>query len=149
MVPAKKKLRLSNGSAAVIDTTNGESKLEAVTENATEKPEQRRSLFVRSLPATATSASLIELFSESYPVKHATAVIDPATKQCRGYGFVTFADAEDAERARSEFNGHTFEGRKLRMELAEPRQREAEKGRTRRAVRRKASGSRKFLSLRD
>lgn len=127
MAPAKKKQRLSNGNVAVVETTDGESRQEEVAGNGIEKPESRRSLFVRSLPATATSGSLTELFSQSYPVKHATAVIDPATKQCRGYGFVTFADAEDAERARVEFNGHTLDGRKVRVELAEPRQREAEK----------------------
>ncbi|KAK5168354.1 RNA recognition motif-containing protein [Saxophila tyrrhenica] len=127
MAPAKKKQRLSNGSAAPVEAVHGDSEPQEAKEKAAEKPDQRRSLFVRSLPPNATSESLTELFSESYPVKHATAVIDSATKQCRGYGFVTFADAEDAERARAEFNGHTLDGRKLRVELAEPRQRDAEK----------------------
>ena len=124
MAPAKKKQKLANGAVAIPEsgdqaqpdsTATGDKKDDAV--------QQRRSLFVRSLPATATSETLTTLFSESYPVKHATAVIDPATKQCRGYGFVTFADAEDAQRARDEFNGHTLEGKKLRIELAEPRHR--------------------------
>lgn len=35
----------------------------------------RRSLFVRSLPAIATSEALTELFSENYPLKHATVVL--------------------------------------------------------------------------
>ena len=84
----------------------------------------RRSLFVRSLPAVATTEALTELFSQSYPLKHATVVIDPATKQSKGYGFVTFADAEDAQRALDEFNGQTFKGRKMKIEIAEPRSRE-------------------------
>lgn len=88
----------------------------------------RRSLFVRSLPATATSDSLTKLFSESYPLKHATVVLDPETKQSKGYGFVTFADAEDAERAKEEFHGHTFQGRKLKVEIAEPRHRDVDSG---------------------
>ncbi|KAK3092198.1 RNA recognition motif-containing protein, partial [Teratosphaeriaceae sp. CCFEE 6253] len=41
-----------------------------------------------------------------------------------GYGFVTFADAEDAQRAKVEFNGRVLQDRKLRVELAERRQRE-------------------------
>ncbi|KAK3634917.1 RNA recognition motif-containing protein [Elasticomyces elasticus] len=89
---------------------------------------QKRSLFVRSLPANTTSETLTELFSESYPIKHATAVIDPATKQCKGYGFVTFADAEDAARAKTEFNGRVIQDKKLRVELAERRQREDGEG---------------------
>lgn len=86
----------------------------------------RRSLFVRSLPATATTESLTELFSQNYPLKHATVVLDPATKQSKGYGFVTFTDADDAQRAKKEFNGHTFQGRKLKVEIAEPRHRESD-----------------------
>ncbi|PSS18845.1 hypothetical protein M430DRAFT_35247 [Amorphotheca resinae ATCC 22711] len=85
----------------------------------------RRSLFVRSLPAIATSEALTELFSQSYPLKHATVVLDPATKQSKGYGFVTFADAEDAQRAMDEFNGKPFLGRKMKLEIAQPRSREA------------------------
>lgn len=129
MAPAIKKQKLSNGSVAAVEATSAEN----TDVQATPKPkaavdekaeQQRRSLFVRSLPATATSESLTELFSESYPIKHATAVVDAATKQCKGYGFVTFADAEDAQKAKAQFNGHILDGRKLRVELAERRQRE-------------------------
>ncbi|KAG9240466.1 hypothetical protein BJ878DRAFT_525993 [Calycina marina] len=84
----------------------------------------RRTLFVRSLPAVATSDKLTELFSQNYPIKHATVVIDPETKQSKGYGFVTFADAEDAARAQGEFQAHNFMGRKMKLEIAEPRSRE-------------------------
>ena len=84
----------------------------------------RRTLFVRSLPAIATSDKLTELFSQNYPIKHATVVIDPETKQSKGYGFVTFADAEDAGRAQEELQGHNFMGRKMKLEIAEPRSRE-------------------------
>ncbi|KFY12757.1 hypothetical protein V492_03676 [Pseudogymnoascus sp. VKM F-4246] len=88
----------------------------------------RRSLFVRSLPATVTSDALTKLFSESYPLKHATVVLDPETKQSKGYGFVTFADADDAERAKEEFHGKAFQGRKLKVEVAEPRHRDVDSG---------------------
>ncbi|KAK2774879.1 RNA recognition motif-containing protein [Onygenales sp. PD_12] len=93
------------------------------------KPQQRRTLFVRSLPTSATTESLTEYFSQSYPLKHATVVVDPQTKQSKGYGFVTFADHEDAARAVEEFNGSLFDGKKLKIEIAEPRHREIdEKG---------------------
>ena len=84
----------------------------------------RRSLFVRSLPAVATKEALTELFSQSYPLKHATVVVDNVTKQSKGYGFVTFADSEDAQKALDEFNGKSFKGRKMKIEIAEPRSRE-------------------------
>lgn len=88
----------------------------------------RRTLFVRSLPAVATSEKLTELFSQNYPLKHATVVLDTETKQSKGYGFVTLADAEDAQRALDEFNGQVFMGRKMKIEIAEPRSREVTKG---------------------
>ncbi|KAI6844273.1 RNA-binding domain-containing protein [Hortaea werneckii] len=137
MAPAVKKQRLSNGGFAAIEEaeteqsapqkqgTEKEAPKDGKPDSKDEKAEQtRRSLFVRSLPATTTSESLTELFSESFPIKHATAVIDKESKQCKGYGFVTFADAEDAQRAREQFNGHVLDGRKLRVEVAEPRHRE-------------------------
>ncbi len=123
----RKRQRLSDdGTAAVTSTaddepipsTNGEKHRKETNASA------RRSLFVRSLPATATSESLTQLFSQNYPLKHATVVLDPATQQSKGYGFVTFTDADDAQRAKDEFHGQTFQGRKLKVEIAEPRHRD-------------------------
>ncbi|KAF5024633.1 hypothetical protein F66182_3397 [Fusarium sp. NRRL 66182] len=85
--------------------------------------EERRSLFVRSLPPGATSESLTDFFSQHYPVKHATVVVDQKTKESRGYGFVTFADAEDAAEAKKALNNQDWNGRRIRIDVAEPRQR--------------------------
>lgn len=84
----------------------------------------RRTLFVRSLPASATTESLAEYFSQSYVIKHATVVSDSQTKQSKGYGFVTFADLEDAQSALEELNGSEFDGKKIRVDYAQPRHRE-------------------------
>ncbi|MCJ1226017.1 RNA recognition motif-containing protein [Toensbergia leucococca] len=92
--------------------------------NPADKKQQRRSLFVHSLSANTTTESLTHHFSQDYALKHATVVTDPATKQSKGYGFVTFADTEDAQSAREAFDGSLFEGRKIKVELAEPRQRD-------------------------
>ncbi|KAL4889716.1 hypothetical protein BDV59DRAFT_186047 [Aspergillus ambiguus] len=83
----------------------------------------RRTLFVRSLPASTTTESLTEYFSQSYVIKHATAVTDPETKQSKGYGFVTFADIDDAKAALEEYNGSVFEGKKIKVDYAQPRHR--------------------------
>lgn len=131
MAPAKKRQKLSNGSAAAVraeDDTIEQGEHSNAQQSSNAESQQRKTLFVRSLPAETTSESLTQLFSESYPVKHAIAVTAPTTKECRGYGFVTFADSEDASRAREEFNGHALDGRKLRVEIAEPRHRESEGG---------------------
>ncbi|OCK78039.1 RNA-binding domain-containing protein [Lepidopterella palustris CBS 459.81] len=131
MGPARKKMKLSEDRAKAVtaeaETEQFANGLEAVPNDEEQKKKQfqeRRSLFVRSLAATVTTDDLTELFSQSYPLKHAIAVLDPATKQCKGYGFVTFADAEDAQRAIEEFDGSTLQGRKIRVEIAESRQRD-------------------------
>ena len=137
MGPARKKQRLSlDGESASTKVEEPTEKVEQIS--AAEAPaaadgekdptSQRRSLFVRSLPTSTTTESLTEIFSQSFPIKHATAVTDRETKQCKGYGFVTFADADDCQRAKEEFNGFVLEGKKLRCEVAEPRQRDKEPG---------------------
>ena len=83
-----------------------------------------RSLFVHSLPANTTDESLAEHFSQSYPIKHATVVLDKDTKQCKGYGFVTFTDGEDAQKAKQEFDGSVINSKKIKVAVAEPRHRE-------------------------
>lgn len=89
--------------------------------------EERRSLFVRSLPPNATNETLAEFFSEYFPVKHAVVVQDQKTKESRGFGFVTLADADDAKEAKTVFDKKKWDGRVIRVDVAEPRQRDASK----------------------
>ncbi|PGH08257.1 hypothetical protein AJ79_06043 [Helicocarpus griseus UAMH5409] len=131
MAETRKRRRLSDSGSFQEDggVPLNEQKSEAPADNAAsspKKPNIRRTLFVRSLPASATTESLTDYFSQSYPLKHATVVLDPQTKQSKGYGFVTFADHEDAVRALEEFNGSKFDGKKLKIEVAEPRHREVD-----------------------
>ncbi|KAH6627683.1 hypothetical protein F5144DRAFT_576571 [Chaetomium tenue] len=85
--------------------------------------ESNRQLFVRSLPPNATSESLTEFFSQHYPVKHATVVVDPKTKFSRGYGFVSFADPDDAAEAKDKLKNELFSGRRLKLDIAQSRHR--------------------------
>ena len=74
MAPARKKQRLSdNGTVATEASEDAaqQGNVAAAQSTGDGKVEQRRSLFVRSLPATTTTEALTELFSESYPIKHA------------------------------------------------------------------------------
>lgn len=92
-----------------------------------QRVEERRSIFVRSLPQEATNESLTNFFSQYFPVKHATVVLDQKTKESKGYGFVTFADAEDASQAKIALDKKLWEGKKIRVDIAEPRARNGEK----------------------
>ena len=111
---------------AIIDSvTNGTAK----SQPSKKKPrvEERRSIFVRSLPTEATNETLAEFFSEYFPVKHATVITDAKTKQSKGFGFVTFADAEDAQQAKVALDKKNWQGRGIRIEIAEPRHRDEKK----------------------
>ncbi|KAF2268689.1 nucleolar protein 4 [Lojkania enalia] len=132
MGPHRKRQRLSeDGTSAVSATADTETFSTALEpgpddEIHQQNLQQRRSLFIRSLAPAVTTESLTEHFSQSYPIKHAVAVLDPTTRQCKGFGFVTFADAEDAQRAKDELNGSEFHGRRIIVEVAEPRHRDLE-----------------------
>lgn len=120
-----KKRRLSEGSETLQDadvTKKSPHQDVSAQKPASRKP--RRELFVRSLPTSATSETLAEYFSQSYVIKHAFVVNDTEKKQSKGYGFVTFADLEDAQNALEEFNGSVFDGKKIKVDYAEPRHRE-------------------------
>lgn len=125
-----KRRRLSpDGGFEVTKSTETEAKEPQTTSSDIPAKAQRQTLFVRSLPASVTTERLTEFFSQTHPLKHATVVLDPQTKTSKGYGFVTFTDPEDAQAAAEELNNADLDGRKIKVELAEPRHREiAENG---------------------
>ncbi|USP76082.1 putative RNA-binding protein C4F6.14 [Curvularia clavata] len=137
MAPRRKRQRLSiDGAEAVTATTDVEQP--SNTSTATAKEVARRQLFVRGLAPEVTSEDLTEYFSESYPIKNALVVLDKETRESKGYGFVTFADVEDAQRAKEELNNTEIKGKKIKVDFAEARQREGEEKRPRAADRVKA-----------
>ncbi len=75
-------------------------------------------VFVRNLPYDISDGALETLFSDKGPVRRAFIVRDRKTKEGRGFGFVSFALAEDATRAVAAMNGHLFSGRKLAVDIA-------------------------------
>ncbi|MCJ1367250.1 RNA recognition motif-containing protein [Acarospora aff. strigata] len=129
MASQRKRQRMSsNGASIATEPTDpivdGSSDSEAklgVTSGGSQQGQ--RSLFVRSLPSTVTTETLTEYFSQFFPIKHATVVLDPTTQQSKGYGFVTFADPEDAKQAEIDLNGKVLENKKIKVEIAKPRQR--------------------------
>lgn len=128
MTETRKRRRLSESGSFQSEESSHTEQTEndppAETFQTDSKPQLRRELFVRGLPPSVTTEGLTEFFSQSYVIKHATVVLDPQTKQSRGYGFVTFADLEDAQRALEEFNGADLDGKKIKVEVAQPRHRE-------------------------
>lgn len=127
MAEPTKKRRVSEGNETLQDVNAaGDSPKKDAPSQSADSRKPRRELFIRSLPASATTESLAEHFSQTYVIKHAFIVNDPETKQSKGYGFVTFADVEDAQSALEELNGSVFDGKKIKVDYAERRHREVD-----------------------
>ncbi|KFO29317.1 RNA-binding protein 28 isoform X2 [Fukomys damarensis] len=83
-------------------------------------------LFVRHLPPSARSEQLEEVFSQVGPVKQCFVVTEKGSKECRGFGYVTFSMLEDVQRALKEIT--TFEGCKINITIAKKKLRNKSKG---------------------
>ena len=62
-----------------------------------------------------------EYFSQFGPVVEALVMRDPATKHSRGFGFVTFAQAESVEKV-SQAGLHNLDGKKIDPKVAFPKE---------------------------
>jgi RNA recognition motif-containing protein len=79
-------------------------------------------LFVGNLPFTATEASVRTLFAAHGTVETVALITDRDTGRPRGFGFVEVSSA-DASRAIDALNGKDFEGRALKVNEAQERER--------------------------
>ncbi|WWD21915.1 hypothetical protein CI109_106403 [Kwoniella shandongensis] len=99
----------------------------ALDEGSSSKKERKErvntTLFVSSLPYTATSTDLLTHFSFLGPVRHGFVATDKETGKSKGVGYVTYSLREDAEKALEELNGGGFGGgnRKIRVAWADER----------------------------
>jgi RNA recognition motif-containing protein len=80
-------------------------------------------LYVGNLPFSTTDADLEELFSRYGAVASANVIVDRDTKRSRGFGFVEFESESDAQEAQEALDGSSLEGRDLRVNEAQERQR--------------------------
>ncbi|HEY5948719.1 MAG TPA: RNA-binding protein [Kofleriaceae bacterium] len=69
----------------------------------------------------ATEDLINKHFSECGEVLSVSVMMDRETGQSRGFAFVEMANAEGAKKALSELNGKDFQGRALRVDVAEER----------------------------
>jgi len=85
-------------------------------------------LYVGNLPFTATEDSVRTLFSAHGTVEKVSLIVDRDTGRPRGFGFVEMSNA-DATRAMQALNGKDFEGRALKVNEAQDRDRSGAGGR--------------------
>lgn len=78
-------------------------------------------LYVGNLAYSTMDQQLQEAFGEFGDLLSATVVIDRATGQSRGFGFVEYESSQDADRAMESLNGTTLDGRAITVNEARER----------------------------
>lgn len=84
--------------------------------------QQQQNLFVGSLAYATTDDSLKAFFETIGEVERAKVATDRDTGRSRGFGFVTFVNADDNQKAVDELNGKELDGRAINVSLARPRE---------------------------
>ncbi|EPS62351.1 hypothetical protein M569_12437, partial [Genlisea aurea] len=79
------------------------------------------SVRVSNLSEDTREPDLLELFRPFGAVTRVFIVKDRGTETSRGFGFVTFVNREDAERAINKLNGYGYDNLILRVEWSTPR----------------------------
>jgi len=82
-----------------------------------------KKLFVGSLSWDTNDAGLHEAFSQFGEVTEAKVITDRDSGRSRGFGFVTFEDDEAADKAVAALNGTELDGRTIKVDIAQDRNR--------------------------
>lgn len=90
-------------------------------ENAFVELPEGSKLFVGNLPFNLDNQQLGELFEGAGEVLDVNIITDRETGNSRGFGFVTMATVEEAEKGVELFNRYSLEGRLLTVNKAAPR----------------------------
>ena len=79
-------------------------------------------LFVGNLPYQAMEADLQDYFSQAGVVTSVNVMFDKVTGKSRGFAFVEYATAEEADKAVQQFHNKDLQGRALTVNVARPRE---------------------------
>ena len=79
-----------------------------------------KKLYVGNLDFGIDGKKLKDIFSAFGEIEEATVIIDKFSNRSKGFGFVTFVNDADADKAISELNEKDFQGRKIVVNEAKP-----------------------------
>ncbi|KAL5545627.1 hypothetical protein UlMin_005314 [Ulmus minor] len=79
-------------------------------------------LFISGLSRQTTDDKLKEAFSPFGHILDAKVITDRATGRSKGFGFITYASIEEAEKAREEMNAKFLDGWVIFVDPAKPRE---------------------------
>ena len=78
-------------------------------------------IYTGNLSYNVSEQDLREAFEAFGKVTSATVIMDRATGQSKGFGFVEMANNSEADAAIKSLNGRDFKGRTMKVNQAEPR----------------------------
>ena len=76
-------------------------------------------IYIGNLPQGFNSKEFDKILKSVSDSVRFKAVLDKETKECRGFGFATINNEENANLLIQKFNGFEFNGSKLRVELSD------------------------------
>ena len=79
-------------------------------------------LFVGSLPYSATSGQLEELFSQVGKIESLNLITDRYSGQSKGFAFVEMQTDEESDKAIAKFNNYELDGRRIVVNEARPKE---------------------------
>ena len=79
-----------------------------------------KKLYVGGLPYSTTDQELREAFAQAGDVSSVAIIMDKMSGRSKGFGFVEFANDDDAVKAIDLWNGKDFGGRTLTVNEARP-----------------------------
>ena len=91
---------------------------------------QQNKLYVGNFPFSVDESQLRGIFSQYGEISELALIMDRDTGRPKGFGFITFANQQSAEKA-LEQNGKDMGGRALRVNMAVDKPREARSARPR------------------
>ena len=82
-------------------------------------------LFVGNLSYQTMENDLQDYFAQAGAVNSVNLMMDKMTGKSRGFAFIEFASADDANKAIEQFHNKEFQGRALTVNIARPREERA------------------------
>ncbi len=91
-----------------------------------------KKLFVGSLSWNTDDRGLRAAFEPHGEITEATVITDRDSGRSRGFGFVTFADDEAADKAVAALNETELDGRTIKVDVAQAKERDGGRSRSNR-----------------
>lgn len=84
----------------------------------TAEPEEIRNLMVNYIPTSIEEGQLRSIFEQAGQIESVKIVYDRTSRQSRGYGFVKYFNAMNAQQAVTRFNGYEVLNKRLKVTFA-------------------------------